>query len=412
MKNSSTFLIILLVSSWINANSQCENGRYRDKLFPIVQLQSDVVYGQNLNYFGQEQQLLLDVYQPAGDIAEDRPLVIVAHGGYFLGGDKTDESAAPLCHELARMGYVTASIGYRIGINLTLPLNASFTEAIMRSVQDMKAAIRFFRKSAMDQGNPYRIDPNKIYVGGVSAGGFVALHLAYLDADEVPPIVNWTNAGLSGGLEGNSGNSGYSSAIDGVFSIAGAIGDTTWIEPGGTPAFLAHGSEDSVVPFGSDTLTLLGIFDVAEVDGSNSINQKMNEVDIDHCFEIYWGQDHVPQQGLEAYFDTTLSILSNFLSHRVCPSIPLDCEYRTIITGVEDLNRHADVKLFPNPSQTVVSLSNQDARISRIWDATGRCVMQGIASHQCDIRLLHSGLYWVEIELHGHRWTQPLQIIH
>jgi len=64
-------------------------------------------------------------------------------------------------------------------------------------------------------------------------------------------------------------------------------------------------------------LTLIGLFDVSEVDGSSSIHAKMEELDIDNCFEIYWGQDHVPQQNLELYFDTTLSIVSNFLSHMV-----------------------------------------------------------------------------------------------
>jgi len=47
-----------------------------------------------------------------------------------------------------------------------------------------------------------------------------------------------------------SGHAEYSSQVKGIISIAGAIGDTTWIEQGDLPAFLSHGSEDTVVPFG------------------------------------------------------------------------------------------------------------------------------------------------------------------
>jgi len=325
-------LILTLALLFINVlHSQCENGRYRNQLFPVVTTNSDIVYGQNLTYDGQTQDLLLDVYKPSGDIQTSRPLVIFAHGGYFVGGDKADESVKPICEELAKMGYVTASIGYRLGIPIQLPLDAPFMEAIMRAVHDMRAAVRFFRKSVDIDGNPYGIDPNEIYVGGVSAGGFISLHLAYLDEDEVPANINTSNPGLGGGLEGNSGNPGYSSEIKGIISIAGAIGDTLWIESGDVPAFLSHGSEDSVVPFGSDTLSLFGLFDVAEVDGSSSIHAKLNDLNIENCFEIYWGQDHVPQQDIEMYFDTTLSIVSNFLSHLICPATPLDCEYRELI---------------------------------------------------------------------------------
>src|SRR5690606_13040221 len=106
--------------------------------------------GQNQTHADVNEQLLLDVYMPSGDSETMRPLVIFAHGGYFLGGSKEGNDVVPICQDLARMGYVTASIDYRLGIPIQLPLDGPFMEAIMRGVQDMRAAIRFFRKSVAE----------------------------------------------------------------------------------------------------------------------------------------------------------------------------------------------------------------------------------------------------------------------
>jgi hypothetical protein len=45
-----------------------------------------------------------------------------------------------------------------------------------------------------------------------------------------------------------------------------------------------HGTNDGTVPFGSATLQLLGI-DVTEVDGSETVAAKANELGISNCFE-------------------------------------------------------------------------------------------------------------------------------
>lgn len=406
--NKHYLTILLSLFLGIQAYSQCENGRYRDKIFPMINLQPDIVYGQNVTYTGANQQLLLDVYTPAGDSETSRALVIMAHGGYFLAGSKTDNSSAPVCQELARMGYVASSIEYRLGVSLFgASIDASFMEAIMRAVQDMRASIRYFRKTVAEDGNPYGIDPNQIYVGGVSAGGFITLHLAYMDEDELPSQIDLTNPGLGGGMEGNSGHQSYSSAVNGIISIAGAIGDTLWIKPGDLPAFLAHGNADTVVPFDSNMLSMGGVFDIAEVDGSNSIHQKLDQVGIENCFEIYWGQDHVPQEDIVAYFDTTISIMTNFLSHLICPTTPLDCEYRDVLVSVEE-QADAELTLYPNPSSDYVYLSMPDAVIIRLTDATGKSVEVRASGNTMDVSRLSSGIYFVEIAQRGKHFVRKL----
>jgi para-nitrobenzyl esterase len=357
------------------ARTQCDNGRYRDLIFPNVDMQIDVPYGSNLAHNGVVTELLLDVFEPAGDAELMRPLVILAHGGFFVGGSKEGLDVAPACNDLARMGYVTASINYRLGFPSTLNLAGPMTEAVMRGVQDMKAAVRFFRMTVDEMGNPYRIDPNQIFIGGFSAGGFISLHYAYLQDDEIPANVNQNANGLAGGVEGQSGNEGYSTEVNAIMNIAGALGDTLWIESGDLPALLAHGSSDTVVPFDSDMLVISGFLEVSQVDGSNSIDQKLTAMSIDHCFEIYELQGHVPSATSSAYYDTTLSVMSNFLSHFVCPNMPLDCDYRELLVGTDEIEMIA-TNVYPIPADQYIEW-RASSNIDRVelYNALGQLVI-------------------------------------
>ena len=120
------------------------------------------------------------------------------------------------------------SIDYRLGF---FPFDsANAVKAVVRATQDLKAAIRFFYKDKQT-ANSYKIDTNRIFIGGSSAGAITALHVAYLD--DICKISDYlsTSAITSlGGLEGNSGNSGYSSKIQGVLNGCGALARYSWME--------------------------------------------------------------------------------------------------------------------------------------------------------------------------------------
>ena len=51
---------------------------------------------------------------------------------------------------------------------------------LLKAVADAKSAIRYFRKDFAN-GDTYGIDSNTIFIGGYSAGGVIAVHLAYID---------------------------------------------------------------------------------------------------------------------------------------------------------------------------------------------------------------------------------------
>ena len=106
--------------------------RYLNEVFTDVNVTTDVLYGQNVTVLPllqgappSAQPLVCDIYEPAGDTETDRPLMIYIHTGNFLPqylngsavGTKSDSVAVELCSRYAKMGYVVASIDYRLGWN-------------------------------------------------------------------------------------------------------------------------------------------------------------------------------------------------------------------------------------------------------------------------------------------------------
>jgi para-nitrobenzyl esterase len=409
MKNI-LLLSTILLSAFLST-AQCDGERYRNYIFENFNVLTNVEYGSNVKYDGNPQTLLLDVYMPAGDTYTERPVVVVAHGGFFVSGSKTGTDVVPICQSLAKMGYVAVSIEYRLGFPITGALDAAMTEAAMRGLQDGKAAVRYLRKSVAEDNNPYGIDPSEMYFAGSSAGGYIALHLAYMDEEsEIPAWVNVNNTGLEGGLEGNSGHPTYPSDVNAIVNIAGAIGDTAWIHPGDEPALLFHGTNDQTVPFGSDMQYAFGLLPVLEVDGSNSVDIKLTEVGVEHCFEIYEGMDHVPHVSNAAILDTTISIMSNFLSYQICGGT-LDCSYRELTIDVNEVTEIQSFEIYPNPTQQSFTVKNLPAiNTLTIYNQVGQLAAQFVNQAVVDIQHLPAGIYLVHIVTEQKSETKKLEI--
>ena len=239
-KNLILYLIIIIAIS-VNAQNPI---RYKDEIFSSYDLISDIQYGRAIKVNGTAMDLFLDFYRPSGDTVTNRPIVIFIHGGGFKDGDKVSGFGTRVCSSLAKRGYVVASINYRLGTNST---NKGDYEAMIRAMQDAKATVRFFRKNS----NAYGIDTSQVFATGSSAGSITALHLAFLDQNEIPSYVDLQSPGIGGTLEGTSGNPGYSSLIHGVISNWGALVDFNYMENGDPPVFCVHGLNDVVVPVDS-----------------------------------------------------------------------------------------------------------------------------------------------------------------
>jgi len=389
------------------SHAQCDN----NQAISAVQVDSDIKYGENINVDGDDQELFLDLYSPVGAGAGEKPLVILAHGGSFIGGSKDGDDVVPLANDLALAGFTVASIQYRLGVEgFPLAIDSSTaSEAVIRGVHDMKAAIRFFRKSAQE-GNPYNIDPDYVYAAGVSAGAFVALHLAYLDTEEeIPEYIDQTKPGLGGGLEGESGNPGFSSEVSAVVNIAGALRDKNWMTAGDEPLISFHGTEDGTVPYGSDMLVFLGFLEIFEVDGSKSIHDHAVEVGVPSCMETQYGQDHIPHVESEAYYDTLKVMTVNFLKGQYCDD-EMVCQYGNP-DGFSDLQAASDLFFFPNPSDGVIEFSRPISEV-KIYNMMGVVVYEKKQNGFSAVHVpqLSQGVYLVQVP--GENLTKKLMIRH
>lgn len=119
--------------------------------------------------------LTMDVYTPEGDAVSSRPLFLLIHGGAFYYEDKADPDYEAFCNYFASRGYVAAAINYRMGF---LPTKEATNKAGYRAVQDAHAAVRY-----LVGDKRFKIDPDRVFVAGNSAGAITALNLAYFSED-------------------------------------------------------------------------------------------------------------------------------------------------------------------------------------------------------------------------------------
>jgi len=279
------YMVFVLFFGQTLFSQVCSNARYRERVFPQVTKTADIQYAtvQTLPtvYLNEtqtvSQNLYLDVWQPTGDTLQKRPLVILAFGGAFLIGTKNDADIQAACDSLAHLGYVTASIQYRLGLNPTVA--SSGERAVYRATQDFSAAVRYFKQFA----STYKIDTSAIFVGGASAGSFAALHMAYGDEDE-RPASSFASGGLFpapdlGCMDCSGNNYPYSHKVRGVLNMWGALGFLNWMEPGDPPIVSFHGNLDPVVPFSEGFPFTVGAT-LPYVYGSEKITQKAQQLGI------------------------------------------------------------------------------------------------------------------------------------
>lgn len=348
-------------------------GRYYQPVFASVTVASDVTYATAPLYTGASQVLKMDIYQPAGDTVKRRPLLIFAHQGGFYVGSKTDPYMVAICTRMARLGYVAASIDYRLGFPVTgiaQPADtAGVAQAAIRGMQDMRAAVRFFRNDAATT-KTYRVYSNYIVVGGSSAGAFMALETGYLDkASEVPAYV-----GLAalGGIEGSGGNAAYSSAVAAVLNLSGATESPSLIEAGNAPLCSVHGTADVTVPYLQGKIGG-GFLPPKYVYGSGRLNPRATAVGVRNTLRRLSKAGHIPFESNVQYADTTFWTIRDFLR-------PLLRLAGTPLAARAAAAASLGALAYPTPAREVVQLALpanwRELGDAQLLDMTGRVVRQ------------------------------------
>ena len=224
--------------------------------------EKDVVYGK-----GGEEELKLNLGRPK-EQSGPSPCVVIIHGGGWAAGNKSQHDGQ--VRELAKRGYVAATVGYRFAPKHIFPAQ----------IEDVKCAVRFLRANA----EKYKIDKDRIGAVGFSAGAHLSMLLGTMDKED--------------GLEGDGGNPEQPSKVNAVVAFFGPTDLTssdwpektgqilvsflggsrqekpelykkaspiTYVTPGDAPMLLIQGTKDGLVPWTQatamgDALTKAGVY--------------------------------------------------------------------------------------------------------------------------------------------------------
>ena len=369
-------------------SQDCAGGRYIMPIFSNVVKTSAVPFGSNIGVNGSPQVLYMDVYEPQGDPLDDRPVAIVAFGGSFVAGGRGDVEL--LCREFAKRGYVAVAPDYRVGQFTITAFNTM--EAVMRGTHDMKACVRYLRRSVAELADPYRIDTSRILIGGVSAGAISALHATYLDDEGEMPDLLAPIAEQIGGVEGNSGNEGYSSSVLGCFNYSGAIADTSWIDAGDPPLVSVHENGDPIVPYLTAPVTVNGIPAGLMASGSHDIHLRMENAGIEHCLLTYIAGTHVGYLLTDPF--GALDHVVEFNAALVCEE---DAYCGMIVSEVEESDLEIKpLQVFPSLAADRIFVLTEHTTTAHLFDMEGRSLTSmrlSTGKNMIDVGALANGTY-------------------
>jgi acetyl esterase/lipase len=245
----------------------------------------------------------LDLYLPAPKPTDAplSPALVWIHGGGWSKGTKSEARAVEICTTLAEAGYVAVSIDYRLG-------DAAWPQNLL----DCKNAVRFLRSKAGEFG----LDPDRLAVAGGSAGGHLALMVAYTtgqpDLEPAQPYPDQSSAvrcvinmyGITNILtrvktdaqghptsEPNPGSAlrvfDITTVTDPLLKLGSPVNHIT---PASPPTLILHGRADATVDY-------LQAEELARVLQQNQVPHQLHLIDgIGHTFAFQtWGKRKLPQ---------------------------------------------------------------------------------------------------------------------
>ena len=113
--------------------------------------------------------MLCDIWEPPEKVPHSGLAFIYLHGSAWTLWDK-DAGTRPFFRHLVNQGHVIMDVAYRL-----------FPETDFKGmVFDTKQAIAWLKANA----RVYGIDPDKIIIGGGSAGGHIAMLAAYTEGQQ------------------------------------------------------------------------------------------------------------------------------------------------------------------------------------------------------------------------------------
>jgi acetyl esterase/lipase len=134
--------------------------------------------------YGPAERNLLDIFMPQ-NVTTGRPVLIFAHGGAFIGGNKRRTPNSPFYDNImlwaVKNGFIGVNMTYRLAPQFPWPSGA----------EDIASAVKWVSDGITERGG----DPSRIYLMGHSAG---AIHVASYVSH--PEFYKVKNGGLKGAI--------------------------------------------------------------------------------------------------------------------------------------------------------------------------------------------------------------------
>ncbi len=457
MKKKMFLLIYLFLIFTHTAISQLAIP-YSNKQFQYDSI-LNIEYGNDFDYAGTNQSLTLDIYKPKNDTNCNRPILILVHGGAWIGGSKEDADLILLSREFAKRGYVVANINYRLGTHKTSNYtmyalcnnsisapcgyicdSAEIYRANYRSMQDTKGAIRFMKnRFALDSS-----DVNNVYVVGESAGAFTALAVAFMtdesekplncaaisaapvpDSDFstygcLPALNNLTRPDL-GTVEGTLNLGIYDASVHGVGSFFGGILDFNIVEniPENFPVYLFHQGSDVIVNY--DFGKVLGriswecfaqsnicqtYYFYPNASGGKRIGNELTSIGWNTNLlqmEIIENSEYLNDCFDNGHSIDNLTIRAQNMSDLFAAQIAANGNVpsESCLNGLQETLITELIKISPNPVDEILhvqSTTGFQSNTYEILSLTGEVIRRGtLMSNQIDLNFLSKGYYILQL---------------
>ena len=288
---NTIFTSLLIIVSFISCKKGDDNIITPEISAPTVKLNTtyevsiteDITYAEGLSHDSWNSAntsvvpLLMDSYVPDNDL-QNRPLLMLIHGGGFSGGSKQQEALVYMANYYASRGFVVFSIDYRLRGDMgTIPqewidatTNVDPAEldqlyAMYPAHRDAKAALRWIIANA----DNYSINKDYITVGGGSAGAITSIGLGvselgdYKDEISLSEDNTLSTTTLSQTYEVKTILDFWGSDVS--IEILESIYGYQKFDSNDPALFIAHGTEDTTVPF-SSAEDLKNICETNEID--------------------------------------------------------------------------------------------------------------------------------------------------
>lgn len=356
--------------------------------------------------------LELEVFKPSSsaDNLSKRPFILMIHGGSFLAGNRHEMDYFSI--EMARRGFVTATIDYRLGWNCS-PSSAAtvcfecgneaakLRISVYRAVQDTRAALNYIIENA-DQ---FGIDTSQIFLQGTSAGAITALQTAFMDQTEANTYCANCVSEL-GQLNESGLTPVHPFTIKGVVNNCGAVNALGIMDNHEIPVVGFHDEWDCTVPYqGGNVLGCLGCTAFQYVSGSDAIRSKLNTEGV--CY----GMNRVMATLNHCSYPSNAIIgkASCFIKNILCGTctsyittsiwdIP-DCTDGTTSMGVNEENKN-EIELSPNPTSGTLQIDSKNVlKLIEVFAISGELV-QSISGNvqSIDLSNIRTGTYLVKVK--------------